>query len=75
MTANYAAGCEEKGNMAWKPNRTLFLILLYVGLIQVVMLIYDVRHPDIFLHADRAADRMRAIQDLVSFLQGHSSLP
>jgi hypothetical protein len=75
MTANCAAGREAKGNMAWKPNRTLFLILLYVGLIQAVMLIYDVRHPDIFLHADRASDRMRAIQDLVSFLQGHSSLP
>ena len=35
-----------------------------------MLFLYDLSHPEVFLHADRAYDRMQAINELLSFLGG-----
>jgi hypothetical protein len=55
-------------------DRSLFFILLYTAFVQGLMFLYDMAHPNLFMHADRAADRMTAIEHLVSFFQGAVAL-
>jgi hypothetical protein len=48
------------------PNRVLIYLLLYVATLHGLMLIYDVVHPDIFLHADRAISRLDTVRAYLS---------
>jgi 4-amino-4-deoxy-L-arabinose transferase-like glycosyltransferase len=64
----------EKAKASLSIHWPLFAIIFYITLIQGLMFIYDLSHPNLFLFADRAADRIEAIKRLITFLQGHSSL-
>jgi len=64
----------EKSKTTVSIHWPLFIIIFYVTLIQSLMFIHDLSHPNLFLFADRAAGRMEAINKLISFLDGHSSL-
>jgi hypothetical protein len=64
---------EGHGITLWAAHRGFFLLLLYVALLQGLLFAYDLNHPDVFLHADRALDRMHAINELQALLDGQST--
>jgi hypothetical protein len=74
MIGSFAARGKAKAFIKFPLDRNLLFILLYTAFIQGLMFIYDTAHPNIFIHADRAADRMTAIEYLVSFFQGGTYL-
>jgi 4-amino-4-deoxy-L-arabinose transferase-like glycosyltransferase len=45
------------------------IIFIAFSLLHVLMLSYDFSHPDAFLHADRAPERLQAVQDLINIFQ------
>lgn len=47
-------------------NLVLFCLLVYVAILHGVMLIYDLGHPDNFLHADRAISRLDTVRAYLS---------
>lgn len=57
------AGKAEFGR--WFPA-----LFIYAGCLQVALFLHDIFNPHLFLHADRAQDRMRAIRWLGSLLHG-----
>src|ERR1700704_876282 len=47
-------------------NLVLFCLLVYVAILHSAMLIYDLGHPNNFLHADRAISRLDTVRAYLS---------
>ncbi len=60
--------------MSRLPSRPFLILLAYAALLHAGLLTNDMAHPEVFLRADRAVNRMGSINELAELLRQGASL-